>query len=259
MRILILPDAHVHPNYPNHRFDYLGKFLLDKKPDVLVCLGDFADMPSLSSYDRGTKGFEGRRYRIDLEHVRNALERMKEPMGLYSASAKRRKKAQYSPRMVITLGNHEDRITRAVNASPELEGTIGVRDLGLEEAGFEVYPFKEAVIIGGIAFCHFFPSGDQGLPIGGINVAASLIAKNHMSSVVGHNHRLDFAEHVRPDGTRLFGLSAGCYAHQQMSEDWNRNTYQKWWRGVIVLDGVEDGEFRSIEMVRMEALKEKYG
>jgi len=61
--LLIIGDPHAHPDYDNKRFTALGKYILKTKPDIIVCLGDFADMPSLSSYDKGTKGFEGRRYK----------------------------------------------------------------------------------------------------------------------------------------------------------------------------------------------------
>ena len=72
MNLLIIPDGHAHPDYDNERFRALGKFIIKEKPEYIVCLGDLADLPSLSSYDRGTKGFEGRRYRKDVESVINA-------------------------------------------------------------------------------------------------------------------------------------------------------------------------------------------
>jgi len=41
---------------------WAGQYAVDKKPDVIVHIGDHWDMPSLSHYDKGTKSFEGRRY-----------------------------------------------------------------------------------------------------------------------------------------------------------------------------------------------------
>ena len=72
MKLLIIPDPHANPDYDNDRFKALGKFIMHEKPEVIVCLGDMADLPSLSSYDRGTKGFEGRRYRKDIEATHQA-------------------------------------------------------------------------------------------------------------------------------------------------------------------------------------------
>jgi len=77
---LIIPDSHAHPDHNNDRFEWLGKLIMDVKPDVVVNIGDMADMPSLSTYDRGTKGFEGRRYKKDVDSVLDAQERMFEPI-----------------------------------------------------------------------------------------------------------------------------------------------------------------------------------
>ena len=40
--------------------------IFEEKPDVVVCLGDWFDMASLSSHDKGKKSFEGRRYKQDV-------------------------------------------------------------------------------------------------------------------------------------------------------------------------------------------------
>jgi hypothetical protein len=39
-----------------------------------------ADMPSLCTYDKGTKGFEGRRYKQDVNVTLDAQERMFAPI-----------------------------------------------------------------------------------------------------------------------------------------------------------------------------------
>jgi len=62
MKHFILPDCQVKPGVPLNHLEWAGRFVVDKRPEVVVCLGDFADMPSLSSYDVGKKSFEGRRY-----------------------------------------------------------------------------------------------------------------------------------------------------------------------------------------------------
>ena len=64
---LIFSDAHAHPDHDNKRAEWLGKLIMDLRPDVLVNLGDLADMPSLSSHDKGTKGFHGRSYKRDVD------------------------------------------------------------------------------------------------------------------------------------------------------------------------------------------------
>jgi len=64
MRIVVIPDTQVKPGIDYTYLSFIGKYLVDKKPDIVVHLGDHWDMPSLSSYDIGKKTFEGRRYLV---------------------------------------------------------------------------------------------------------------------------------------------------------------------------------------------------
>ena len=64
---LVIPDSHAHPDHHNKRADWLGKLILDLKPDVVVNLGDMWDLPSMSGYDKGKKSFWGRTYKKDIE------------------------------------------------------------------------------------------------------------------------------------------------------------------------------------------------
>ena len=144
---LIIPDCQVHEGVPTEHLDWVGKYIAAKRPDVIVCIGDFADMPSLCSYDKGKKSFEGRRYVNDIEAARAAMDRL---------TSHWRDIPDYKPRMVLTLGNHEDRITRAVEDAAVLEGAIGLHDLAYESFGWEVHPYLEIVTIDGIEYSHYF-------------------------------------------------------------------------------------------------------
>lgn len=259
-KLLVIPDAHAHPEYDNERFTWLGKFVLDTKPDIIVCLGDWADMPSLSSYDKGTRGFEGRRYKRDVDAAIDAQEKFFAPMKEYNRRRARNKDKQYKPRMVLCLGNHSDRINRVTNEHSELDGAISVDDLKFREYGWEVYPFKEAVFIHGIAFSHYFTSGVAGRPISGENIAKTMCNKLHHSAVQGHSHVLDHSERSVIDGKKIFGLSAGCYTHPDMGkENWCKDTAHLWWRGVVEicdLDG--EGYYDQINMITMRKIKRDY-
>jgi hypothetical protein len=64
---LVIPDPHAHFQHHNKRAEWLGKLILDIKPDAVINIGDTWDMPSLSHYDKGRKGFQGRTYRADID------------------------------------------------------------------------------------------------------------------------------------------------------------------------------------------------
>ena len=134
---LVIGDPHCTPKATNDRFLWAGKFARDLKPNTIICMGDFASMDSLSSYDKGKKSFEGRRYKKDIDHAHDALNKFNKGL-----NGRR-------PRKIMLLGNHEDRIDRTVDEIPELEGTISTDDFKFEQYGWEVYPYQEPVVVDG--------------------------------------------------------------------------------------------------------------
>lgn len=259
MNILVIPDPHAHPDYDNDRFTALGRYILDTKPDVIVCIGDFADMPSLSSYDKGTKGYEGRRYKKDIAAVHDALEKLHAPVIKYNKRRQQNKEKQYKPRWVMCLGNHEHRINRATNAQPELDGTIGIEDLRFEEYGWEIVNFMDNIVIEDIIFSHYFASGVANRPVSGENIGKTLIAKNLMSSVQGHSHIFDHSERSRADGVKVFGMSVGTFSHPEAREGWNSGSHHMWWHGIVLLKETDGrGYYDSIETITTRKLMRDY-
>jgi hypothetical protein len=153
-RILVIPDTQVKPDVPNDHFARVGKYINHKRPDYIVHLGDHWDMSSLSSYDIGKKCFEGRRYKKDIEAGNEAMRLL---------TSEYRGKDGYSPKEIFLMGNHEERILRAVEMDPTLEGLMGYEDFALD--GWEVHDFLEVVEIEGIKFSHYFTSGIYGRPL----------------------------------------------------------------------------------------------
>jgi hypothetical protein len=236
IKILVLPDVQAKDGI---NFDYLakiGQYAVDKKPDVIVCIGDFADMPSLSSYDKGKKSFEGRRFKLDIESAKNAMFAFLTPMWDYN---KANPMAKYQPRMVMTLGNHEDRITRAVNDDPKLEGLISIeKSLEYHVDGWEVHPFLEVVEIEGIAFSHYFQTGVMGRPS---SSAQAQLNKKHQSCIAGHQQGLQIASGFKATGQMIWSIIIGsCYEH---NEDYLGPQGNKHWRGFLMLHDCQNGAF----------------
>jgi hypothetical protein len=251
-KIAVIPDVQFRPGDNPDFLRKIGLYLEEKEPDVIVCIGDFADMPSLSSYDVGKKSFEGRRYRHDIEATKMAMVTLLQPLKERRLRDREGHRARYVPRMVLTLGNHEARITRAVNSDAKLDGTIGISDLEFEK-DWEVYPFLEPVVIEGVAFCHYFTSGLLGRPC---TSAQAQLTRKHMSCVAGHQQGLQIATGHRADGKRLTSIIAGsCYRH---SEDYLGPQGNNHWRGMLMLHACKDGEFDPM-FVSLDYLDQKYG
>ena len=52
MKHCVIPDVQAKDGCDISYLADVGKYIVEKKPDVIVCLGDFADMPSLSQIGR---------------------------------------------------------------------------------------------------------------------------------------------------------------------------------------------------------------
>lgn len=252
MKHLVIPDCQVKPGQDFSYLRRVGQYIVDKQPDVIVNIGDFADMPSLSSYDFGKRQFEGRRYRDDVMATRDAMVALLQPLNDYNHRQQKNGKKQYRPYMVMTLGNHEERIQRAVDNDAKLEGVLSIEDLRYKEYGWEVHNFLEIVCIDGVAYSHYFVTGIAGRPS---STANAQLNKQHMSCVAGHQPGLQIATSHRSDGTRLTGIIAGsCYEH---FEDYQGPQGNRYWRGILMLHEVVDGQF-DLMPVSLEYLKKKY-
>jgi hypothetical protein len=252
MRILVIPDCQVKAGVPLEHLAWAGKAIVDYKPDVVMNMGDFADMPSLSTHDtKGSKYFEGLRYKTDVDVTRQAMDILLSPLREFQAKQKRNKEKQYRPRMVMLLGNHENRINRAVNNNPTLEGLISTKDLGYEN-DWEVHDFLHPVFINGVGFNHYWPVGAMGRPA---SSPSAIISKLHMSCVAGHQQGKQVAYGKRADGQSICAIISGSYyLHDESYMDQLSN---KHWRGLVVLNEVEDGHFDEM-FLSIEYLRRKY-
>lgn len=240
MRILVIPDTQTKPDVPINHLRCLGKYIVDKKPEVVVHLGDHFDLPSLSSYDKkGSKSFEGRRYVSDIAAGIKAMGEMLAPLTEYNATQVRNKKRKYRPRMIFLMGNHEDRINRAVEDDPKLEGVIGVQDFDLESFGWEVHPYMDVVEVEDILFSHVFVNTSSLLK----NVLGGTIDNKlkaiGQSFVMGHQQQLQFGNRYLNCGKQHIGIVAGAF--YQHNEDYMGPQGNHHWRGCVMLNEVADG------------------
>lgn len=250
--ILVIPDVQTKEGVPTDHLRWLGNYIVVKRPDIIVNLGDFADMPSLSSYDKGKKSFEGRRYSKDLGAAVDGMDALLGPLKVLQYRQAVNRKKIYSPEMHLTLGNHENRINRAINDDPKLEGLISIKDLRYEEYGWKVHDFLEIVSIQGIAFSHYFVTGLAGRPS---STANAQLNKTHSSCVSGHQQGLQIATGKRADGQLLTSIIAGSfYLHE---EDYLGAQGNNHWRGALMLHGCENGQF-DLNLLPMRYLKDKY-
>src|SRR5690606_6778948 len=195
---IVIPDNQVRPGDDTAYLDWIGRYIVDKFAGrdnvVIINLGDFWDMPSLSSYDKGKGAAEGRRVIDDIRAGNAALLKLNRPLDEYNEKQRKNKEKQWKPRRVMLRGNHEERADRAANNDPEWTGVIGTGldvEIPMESPGWEVIPFLEVEEIDGVAYSHYFYNPMSGRPYG--TAAASRLKQIGRSFTMGHQQTLDYA------------------------------------------------------------------
>lgn len=221
---MLVPDTQTKTGVNIDHLEWAANYASEKQPDTIIIIGDWWDMPSLSSFDKGKLSFEGRRYVDDVNAGRKAMERFLAPI---------RATAGYKPRIVFTMGNHEHRIIRVTENNPEFAGKFSFDDLGLHEYGIEVHDFLKPVEIDKILYCHYFTSGAMGRPV---SSAAALLKLRQQSCSQGHAQQTDIAFHPNTQKIALF--CGTFYSHDENYLGYQGNCQRR----QIVIKHEVDGE-----------------
>lgn len=252
---LVIPDTQVRPGISLEYLRWIGEYIVRKQPDVIVHLMDHADMESLSSYDKGKKSAEGKRVSEDIAAAIKGMEVLLTPLWNLQEQQRQAGEKVYKPRLVATLGNHENRIDRHVDANPELHGFLSVDDLKYKEMGWEVVPFLTPIIIDGVSYCHYFPNNMTGKPLTG--TAQNMLKTIGCSFTMGHRQTLDVATRFLPtSGQQQWGLICGAaYVHEEHYKGVQGNHH---WRGIVVKHNVKNGSYDPL-FIGMDWLEREYG
>ena len=240
----VLPDIQAKPGVALSHLTAAGNYIADHKPSVIVSIGDHYDMPSLSSYDRGKKSFEGRRYKDDIDAGNTALDLLMAPIARMNAGRKRKGLRSYKPEIHVTLGNHENRVERLLELEPRLEGAVSSSHFTFEKHGFIVHPFLQVVAIDGVHYSHYFYNRNTGKPYGGrVHTRLNTIG---FSFTMGHQQGLDVAVKELGNGKTLRGLVCGSF--YQHTEEYRGPQANNEWRGCIVKHEVKEGNYSLLEL-----------
>ena len=252
---VVIPDTQAKPDSPTDHLRWIGQYIVDQfhdQPIKIIHLGDHADMPSLSSYDKGKKSMEGRRYIEDIKAANDAWDILNAPLNEFNLNRRKTRHAKWLPERHILLGNHEDRINRAVESDAQLEGVISTDDLIYSKTGWQVHPFLSPVFLDGVGYSHYWYNPMNGRPLGG-TAEGRLKTLGH-SFTMGHQQTyLTAIRYVNDQQQR--GLIAGaCYLHD---EDYKGPQGNHHWRGILIKHQVNNGAYDLME-VSLDYLCRRY-
>ena|GEM_PF-624804 len=251
-----IPDLQCRDDEDLAYCSWIGGHIADVKPDVIINIGDHADMASLSYYDKGTAKGEGRRVCADIESAIEGMNRLLRPIyDIQQAELKEHGEIIYKPRMILTLGNHEHRINRHVESNPALVGFLSTDSLRYKDFGWEVYDFLVPAMANGVAYAHFFANPLTGRPYGG--TIMNVLKNVGESFSMGHVQKFDMHMRYLPaTGRRQMALVCGAaYPHD---EDYKGPQGNHHFRGTIVKTNVSQGGY-DIALSSLSTLKELYG
>lgn len=253
---IVIPDTQAKPGVPTKHLDWIGRYIVDHfagQPNVkIIHLGDHADMPSLSSYDKGKKSMEGRRYVEDIKAANAAFDILCKPLEDYNAKRKVNKERQWWPERYITLGNHEDRISRACEEDAQLDGILSLDDLNYAQHGWKVIPYLQPLELDGVTYAHYFYNPMTGKPLGG--AVLTRLKNLGFTFTMGHQQTLEWASRTVKDKAQ-HGLVAGaCYLHDEEYKGFQGNAH---WRGIVICHEVAGGDYNPM-MVSLDYLCRRY-
>ena len=68
MKHIMIPDTQIFPSSKTEHIVAAARYIKKHKPDKIIIIGDWWDMPSLSSYDTaGDKGWEHKDVKADID------------------------------------------------------------------------------------------------------------------------------------------------------------------------------------------------
>lgn len=232
---LLISDVHI-PYQDDKALAVLEKFMASRKWDVVVYLGDLLDFDMISGFNaENLRENETRRMVNDYHQANELLDRH------VKIIRKRNPKAE----IVLLEGNHEDRVRRVIDHTPQLEGLLEVPgNLRLKERGVkwvpnwsegELYQLGNLYISHGLYLNKYHPA--KMVDTFGTNVA------------YGHTH--DMMSHVKSVWGKNKIIMAQSLGHLA---DESKLKYMKqgpsnWIQGFGVVEMRPDGNFNLYPIV----------
>ena len=185
-RILFIPDTHV-PYHHKPSWNLMLRAARGMSPDVIVILGDFADLYSCSRFDKDPR----RRLRLEEEayEVNCCLDELDE-LG--------------ASRKIFVEGNHEFRLERLLkSAAPGLVGSLNIDELfHLKERKWKYVPYQTHCKLGETYLTH-----DVGHA--GVNAVRQTQAVYQASVMFGHTHKIDYRVTGNAEGKPQIACTVG--------------------------------------------------
>lgn len=258
-RVVSFSDAHVSPGQNLERFDWLGRLIVDVKPDAVWNGGDLATCDSVSFW--AVPYAEQCTLKEELDVLSEAQHRLFEPTREYNRRRRENKHSLLRYDTLLTMGNHEYRLHRKLQQDERGLGSV-VDPLDLfqfRDNWKQIVDYKEYLEYEGCLFTHC-PINGLGKPISGAYRGRHIAMQSDKPTIYGHTHKMDYTELPVMGATNKTrtALNMPCFLEQDHVEGYARGSCTGWSYGVVILDIFQPGRF-TFNWLSMAELKHKYG
>lgn len=248
LTVLAIGDPHDKPELPKDRFRWIGRHAAQMRPDRIVCIGDWADLGSLSVHEPA--GSQRQQAQTTFVQDQESLEE--------SLWAFHRDLPTGEIPCDITFGNHEYRAWRAANLDPRRCSDLPTRvEQAFARCRWRTHEFGRFLNLGGVDFVHV-PLNIMGREMGGEHLERSVAARAMRSVVMGHTHRRGMfsASKVGQD-SKITCLNLGTAMPAGYVAPYARLSVTGWSYGVYLLR-LQGGAIVSEKFWDMAELEELY-
>lgn len=251
-KTLVIGDTQITHGADISAIKAAGRYIVKELPEEIVVIGDWFDLESLSRYASNAER-EGRRLASDIEAGVKAMKAMLKPLRKLQETQRTNKKKIYKPKLVFTMGNHEERLARFLSEHPNLIGSLPCLHDVLNDFGFEVYDFLEPYVgEGGIHYFHYLANPMTGGSIGGS--IDNKLNKVTYSFVMGHQQHFQYGERQQARGRPQIGIVVGAfYMHDEAYKGYQGNTHS---RGTVIIHHGET--YTDVEYISCDRLIQTY-
>lgn len=221
-------DMHDHPEDNFKRQEALGNMIVAEKPRSFVMGGDGSRHDAFSTYDKYKQWTAAE----EIAAWKNSLALMFGPLEEWNKRQASHRHKQHNMRTVLTLGNHEDRMWRALGEDPYGFGSLVDFDdiTGRKRYFDEVYPFGDVVNVNGIQCTH--------APRNKMNrvMAHSTAAKQSNTHLIyGHTHTMQCTctPIIGPENGSRMTLIAPAFMDEGQKEPYCQNATTGWQYGFL--------------------------
>lgn len=247
IRVVCIGDAHDSPAIPDKsRFERIGKYIKEQKPDVVIQIGDFATLDSLNTHvpNETYAGKAKPTFIADMVSFNQALDAMQ------LDGVERH----------CTLGNHERRLFAFEDRAPEAYGMMQHELQSIfERHGWTYSPYGMIHYLGGVGFAHC-ALNRLGKSVGGKNAENTVANELVHDLVFGHSHieRTTRYSKIGPSNY-VISCNVGCALPDGHVEDYAEHAMSGGWSWGIMELTIQRGHIQDRSWVPMTRLEELYG